>query len=146
MLSLTALPLSRVGYSHCMRLTRQLVVLIVGLGWLLSACGSGGAPADQDGQTAATATPRSERTEREATIMQQQEQPPAETGAESEPQQAGPAEETIEVEASGDDAPSEQAAVAGVIGYGHRQGLPFSRNVVGDPEAPVLIVEYSDFQ
>lgn len=28
----------------------------------------------------------------------------------------------------------------------HREGLPISRNVVGDPDAPVLIVEYSDFQ
>lgn len=27
-----------------------------------------------------------------------------------------------------------------------RAGLLVSRNVVGDPEAPVLIVEYSDFQ
>lgn len=27
-----------------------------------------------------------------------------------------------------------------------RAGLMISRNVVGDPEAPVLIVEYSDFQ
>ena len=28
----------------------------------------------------------------------------------------------------------------------HRIGLPTSRNVVGDPDAPVVIVEYSDFQ
>ena len=28
----------------------------------------------------------------------------------------------------------------------HRRGLPISRNVIGDPQAPVLIVEYSDFQ
>ncbi len=38
------------------------------------------------------------------------------------------------------------ASAAGVIDFGHREGLPFTRNVVGDPDAPVLIVEYSDFQ
>ena len=40
----------------------------------------------------------------------------------------------------------QHGAAAGVIDFGHRQGLPFTRNVVGDPDAPVLIVEYSDFQ
>ena len=38
------------------------------------------------------------------------------------------------------------APAAGVIDFGHREGLPFTRNVLGDPDAPVLIVEYSDFQ
>ena len=40
----------------------------------------------------------------------------------------------------------QQATPAGVIDFGHRAGLPFTRNVVGDLDAPVLIVEYSDFQ
>ena len=46
----------------------------------------------------------------------------------------------------GADQPAEAGAESGVIAFGHREGLPFARNVVGDPEAPVLIVEYSDFQ
>ena len=42
------------------------------------------------------------------------------------------------------DAP--QAAMVGVvIAEGHRAGLIADRNVVGDPDAPVLITDYSDF-
>ncbi len=42
---------------------------------------------------------------------------------------------------------SELAATKpGEIDFGHRRGLPFVRNVFGDPEAPVLITVYSDFQ
>ncbi|MDE2966905.1 MAG: hypothetical protein OXS30_05390 [Chloroflexota bacterium] len=93
------------------------VLLIAGLGLLLSACGSGGAPDDGD-DDASTGTVRSERAEREASIMQQQGQ--------------------VEV--------SDAAEGDGVIDFGHREGLPYTRNVVGDPDAPVLIVEYSDFQ
>ncbi len=65
-------------------------------------------------------TPRSERQYRQASIMQQQDAAVAQSGIEF-------------------DIPAE-------ITFGHREGLPFTRNVVGDPDAPVLIVEYSDFQ
>ena len=42
------------------------------------------------------------------------------------------------------DAP--QATMVGVvIAEGHRAGLIANRNVVGDPDAPVLITDYSDF-
>jgi len=99
-----------------MRLTLILATVLVGFGLLFSACGSGGEPADED---VSTGTVRSERADREASIMQQEQ---------------------------GADQPAEVGADSGVIAFGHREGLPFARNVVGDPEAPVLIVEYSDFQ
>jgi len=111
---------------------RWLVVLAVGLGVAVAACGSGGGPGGQDGQPVSTETPRSERAEREATIMEQQTQQVA--GQQSE-QAEQPADDVVNV-----------AAAGGVIDYGHREGLPFTRNVVGDPDAPVVIVEYSDFQ
>ena len=40
----------------------------------------------------------------------------------------------------------QQEMVAEVEEAGRRAGVAMARNVVGDPEAPVLIVEYSDFQ
>ncbi len=109
-----------------MRFARGLLASGLALGVLLSACGSGGGPEQQDGEPVSTGTVRSEREGREASIMQQQE-----SAAE-----AGQSEQAEPVDV---DAP-------GVIDFGHREGLPFTRNVVGDPEAPVLIVEYSDFQ
>ena len=99
-----------------MRLTLVLATLLAGIGLVVSACGSGGEPADED---VSTGTVRTERADREASVMQQEQ------GAEQ---------------------PGDAGAEAGIIEFGHREGLPFARNVVGDPEAPVLIVEYSDFQ
>lgn len=143
-----------------MKLSLFLAVLLIGAGLLFSSCGSGGAPELED---ASTGTVRSERVEREASIMQQQqpEQAAAQVG-DGEQQEDGPAQPAADPPArgngdarSGDSAEQadqvgdgeQQAAVsAGVIDFGHRQGLPFARNVVGDPNAPVVIVEYSDFQ
>ena len=118
---------------------RWLVVLALGMGMAVAACGSGGGPVDQDGQPVSTETPRSERAEREATIMEQQAQQVAGQTAQDEPVPDTPIESAAgEVE--------DEAAASGVIDFGHREGLPFARNVVGDPDAPVVIVEYSDFQ
>ena len=50
--------------------------------------------------------------------------------------------ETVEQQAAQEQAEETVAAV----GENWRAGAPMARNVVGDPEAPVLIVEYSDFQ
>lgn len=116
-----------------------LVVLTLGLGVAVAACGAGGGAGDGDGQPVSTETPRSERAEREATIMEQQAQQVAGQAGQDEPAADTPIESgTGEVE--------DEAAAAGVIDFGHREGLPFARNVVGDPDAPVVIVEYSDFQ
>ena len=41
--------------------------------------------------------------------------------------------------------PQEQAVADMVITTGHRAGLIADRNVVGDPDAPIVITEYSDF-
>ena len=40
----------------------------------------------------------------------------------------------------------QEQMVAEAAEAGRRAGVAMARNVVGDPEAPVLIVEYSDFQ
>ncbi len=116
---------TRLEYSRFMgvgiRLSVLLVAMVVGIGLLVSACGSGGDAGDQGGESA-TGTERSERAERQASIMQQQ----ADDSSEEKPELA--------------------ATELGEIDFGHRQGLPFVRNVIGDPEAPVLIIEYSDFQ
>ena len=56
----------------------------------------------------------------------------------------GRADEQIDV--SSEDEPLAGVTELGSIDFGHREGLPYLRNSVGDPEAPVVIVEYSDFQ
>ena len=116
---------SRLEYSRFMgvgfRRSALLVAMVLGFGLLVSACGSGGEPGRQDAESA-TGTERSERTERQASIMQQQ------------------------VDDSSEEKPELAATELGEIDFGHREGLPFIRNVIGDPEAPVLIIEYSDFQ
>ena len=126
-----------------------LAALAVGVGLLVSACGSGGESADQSGESTATGTERSERAERQASIMQQQVQQvqqvqQSQTTAETD--NASETEQAEQVDVSSDEAPDQRATELGEIDFGHREGLPFIRNVVGDPEAPVVIVEYSDFQ
>ena len=113
------------------------------LGVLLGACGSGGA-GDQDGEAVATGTPRSERADRQATIMQQQESRTAEQVSDQVAQ--GEAAGDVAAQSGDGEAQDLEMVAAGEIDFGHRKGLPFNRNVVGDPDAPVLIVEYSDFQ
>ena len=138
---------SRQQYSRFMgvgiRRSTWLVALALVCGVLVSACGSGGEVADQRDQSTTTGTERSERAERQASIMQQQVQQ-SQTTAETD--NASESEEAEQVDVSSDDAPDQRATELGEIDFGHREGLPFIRNVVGDPEAPVVIVEYSDFQ
>ncbi len=126
------------------------LAVVIGAALLWSTCGSGGAPAVESGESVETGTPRSERVAREATIMQQQvAEQVAVQQAESEAAPSAESEQVIEVESSSADgggADDPELAAAGLIDFGHREGLPFARNVVGDPDAPVVIVEYSDFQ
>ena len=70
----------------------------------------------------------------------------AQSGEEAGPPQpsAAPPERGSEEAATGTDA-EEEAMVARVIESGHRAGLVADRNVVGDPDAPIVITEYSDF-
>lgn len=124
-----------------MKLALWVLALIAGLGLLLTACGSGGESVDQDSEPASTGTVRSERADRQASIMQRQGQVAAE--AERVPDQVGDGEQ---VDVSSDDGPVAGVTEVGAIDFGHREGLPFLRNSVGDPDAPVVIVEYSDFQ
>ena len=137
------------------RRSAWLVALALVCGVLVSACGSGGDVANQSDPSTTTGTERSERAERQASIMQQQvqqdqqvqqAQSTAETESASETEQTDLTEQAEQVDVSSDDAPDQRATELGEIDFGHREGLPFIRNVVGDPEAPVVIVEYSDFQ
>ena len=111
-----------------MRFALGLLACGLTLGVLLSACGSGGVEDEPD----STGTVRSERVEREASIMQE--------GTERVPEQV------VEQAGQVPDGVGDGVEATGVIDFGHREGLAFLRNSVGDPEAPVLIVEYSDFQ
>ena len=104
-------------------MTRQLwLMALAGLfaAMIAAACGSGGG-----GSPAASGTPSAEREYRQASIMQQQ--------ADAAREEQSGARGTYVITDSGQ------------IDFGHRIGLEFSRNVLGDPDAPVLIVEYSDF-
>ncbi len=108
------------------------------LSGLAAACGSGGQ--DAPPQTNSSETVRSARAHREASIMQQQQY-------QQQQQQSAASEQAVADDSKPTPDPTQEAVVAsGQIDSGHRYGLPFSRNIVGDPEAPVLIVEYSDFQ
>lgn len=128
-----------------MRVSLIIVSLLALL--LAVACGSAGQPA-ADQPPATTDTPRSERAYRQASIMQQ-DQPAAPASEQSQADDEQPA--TPSVSEQTDTQPEQRVdtdadASSGTIDYGHRFGLPFTRNVVGDPDAPVLIVEYSDYQ
>ena len=120
-----------------------MAALILGLGLVLAACGSAGESQEQEAEPASTGTVRSERVERQASIMQQQEdaQRVADQAEEGEVE-----EEVEQVDVSSDDEPLAGVTEVGSIDFGHREGLPFLRNSVGDPDAPVVIIEYSDFQ
>ena len=55
--------------------------------------------------------------------------------------------ERVEQQAARGQAAQEQAEeTVAAAAENWRAVVPMTRNVVGDPEAPVLIVEYSDFQ
>ena len=77
------------------------------------------------------------------------EHPEAETPTPTptpEPEEPEEASEPVEEDPPADDDAEQPEAASDVerISGGHRDGLIVNRNVVGDPDAPVLIVEYGD--
>ena len=142
--------------------TFVLFCLVVALTLIAAACGSDEPPAP--GGTEIT-----ERAERQATVVaaQQQAQQQAqqveaeapaeqqaapEAGAEAEaPQQAvqQQAEAPGDVEDDSTDTITLDETVIEVIVARlaeHREGVAVERSAIGDPDAPVVIVEYGDFQ
>ncbi len=136
----------------------QTCVLLAAVALLAAACSGGDAPS-------ATGTPSGEREQRAAAAVEQveaQAEPvaaqaqaePAQQAVEQTAQQAAPvaqAEEVVEAEFEDEseqtitfDEQAVERAVAALAA--HRAGLEVTRNVLGDPAAPVLIVEYGDFQ
>ena len=101
--------------------------------------------ADQPAQSE-DATKAPEEEGRAATGYRPGEGDPA-TGAQDSAQtETEPADSSVQQEQPTEDAEPEQPAMVGrIIESGHRAGLPFTRNVVGDPDAPIVIIEYSDF-
>ena len=126
-------------------------MLLAAVGLLAAACSGGDAPD-------ATGTPSGEREQRAAAQVEETvEQAQQEQVGEQAAQQTAPteqAEEAVEaVEAQFEDESEqtitfdEQAVERAVAALAaHREGLEASRNVLGHPAAPVLIVEYGDFQ
>ncbi len=105
-----------------MRTSRALIavatVMTLLAGVVLTACGSQGDDQQQSATSyEAGSTETTERPDRQSSVAAQQ--------AEAEPDDEG--------------------AVVEVLRR-HRAGLVAERNVVGDPDAPITIVEYSDFQ
>lgn len=101
-----------------------LLLLVVGALGLAAGCGSGGSDAEPQPTTA-----RAERDEREQMEPVETEQG---TGAVAESDDGEGGEQ--------------EGAAARRVADERRAGLMVARNVVGDPDAPVVIVEYSDFQ
>lgn len=137
----------------------QTCVLLAAVGLLAAACSGGDAPD-------ATGTPSGEREQRAAAQVAETVEPAQQVVAQAAQQeqsaqqaaqqtaQAEQAEEAVEaVEAQFEDESEqtitfdEQAVERAVATLAaHREGLEASRNVLGHPAAPVLIVEYGDFQ
>ncbi len=151
-------------YAIARRASQTFVLfgLVVALTLIAAACGGDEPPAP--GGTEIT-----ERAERQATVVaaQQQAQQTQQMGAEAAAeQQAAPeqaaeagaaqqAQQQAESEAPGDveddstdtitlDETVIEAIVARLAG--HRAGVSVERSAIGDPDAPVVIVEYGDFQ
>ena len=130
----------------------QTCVLLAAVGLLAAACSGGDAPD-------ATGTPSGEREQRAAAAqveetVEQAQQAVAQAAQREQAAQIEQAEEAVEaVEAQFEDESEqtitfdEQAVERAVAALAaHREGLEASRNVLGHPAAPVLIVEYGDFQ
>jgi len=106
---------------------------------------SGSVQDERESEPPAQASPaeQAEQTTAEASgaqpdaVAQAQQQAAAPESA--QPQQAE------QEQPSTDDEPEPQAMVGQIIESGQRAGLIANRHVVGDPDAPIGITEYSDF-
>lgn len=131
------------------RLLLFLLVAVIGAGLLALACGSG-----EDVQPSGTEI--SPREARQATVMQAQ-QTTAQDEAESVNEQVTaeePQAETEEQQPAGQEQPQgqdqgqdqDQEAIEPPVDHvGEHKGVRSQRNVLGEPDAPVLIEYYGDF-
>lgn len=94
----------------------------------MAACGGGEAPEPQP-------TPRSSSADR---VQREEQQGAAE-------QQAAPAAAEQADQSIGADDGADAAMVGATLTEGRRAGVFALRNSIGDPDANVVIVEYSDF-
>ena len=146
-------------YAIAWRVSQTFVLmgLVVAVTLIGAACGS-------DEPLAPGGTEITERAERQATVVaaqqqaqQQTQQIEGEAPAEQQaaPEAAAEAEAPQQAEAPGDveddstdtitlDETVIEAIVARLAE--HREGVAVERSAIGDPDAPVVIVEYGDFQ
>lgn len=140
-----------------------LTALLAGIVILLSGCGSDPAP-DPTGQPSASQVDQAQQdaalsyrageSESVETVASEQPSSPASPSEQSATEQAaseqaasGQAGQRVEA-SSGSAAESQsepEAMLANTIAEGHRAGLVADRHIVGDPQAQIVITEYSDF-
>lgn len=148
------------------------IIALLAAALLAAACGGGdappasGTPSTERAEREQTVAPQTTATQQqvqaeaeESTASQAAEQPnpqpdpqpEAAAQQQQEAQAAAPQQSAVKAEVEDesqqtitfDDQLVEQIATTLAA---HRAGLPTARNALGDPAAPVLIVEYGDFQ
>ncbi len=110
----------------------RLLIAVLSVGLIAVACGSGSEPEG-------TGTASSERAEREATVSEQQDQGEAERVPEQVGEQAGQVPDQV---GDGEDQAVDALPVDAV---GEHKGVRSEGNVLGEPDAPVLIEHFGDF-
>ena len=121
---------------------QRLLVIALALGLIVSACGSGD-------ELQPTATETSQRAQRQATALEQEE-PQLEAVAEvDEPVQAEQhveqAQTDQQIDAPQDDNADQRVVVLPEEIVGEHKGIRSERHVLGDPDSPVEILYYGDF-
>lgn len=119
---------------------RALIFALALLTALAAACGTG--QRADDPQPTVSREARADRPSRLPA-----ETPPAEQEqAVAVEQDAEPEEEAVEAQAELVEEEEQPAYVAGTIQSGWRAGVRADRNVLGDPDAEIVITEWSDYQ
>ena len=138
----------------------SVLIALVGLALFAVACGSG----DATPQPSAIETETSQRADRQATVLQQDQEQEAEIAVaddaaepeqqveqvqdqqvESEEAQAEQAQAEQQVEAPQETSDDQQVVVPPEDVVGEHKGVRSERNVLGDPDASVEILYYGDF-